>query len=114
MNRRSFLSAILKAGVAAAVLPAATTYARRWVKPAGKNLIEPFWFETSRASFKYDVEYQRMFVESFFFNKSIPGQFLGMDHLEDINCIQVSKPSSMKPIHWEFPSGNLCKSPSGS
>lgn len=32
MNRRSFLAAILKAGVGAAILPAATTYARRWVR----------------------------------------------------------------------------------
>ena len=51
MNRRSFLSALLKAGVAAAVLPAATTYARRWVKERGLILpdysanarIDPSW-----------------------------------------------------------------------
>lgn len=31
-SRRGFLSAILKAGVAAAVLPSAVTYGRKWVK----------------------------------------------------------------------------------
>lgn len=38
MNRRSFLAAILKAGVGAAILPAATTYARRWVRGRGDLL----------------------------------------------------------------------------
>lgn len=34
MNRRGFLSAILRAGVAAAVLPSAATYVRTWKKSA--------------------------------------------------------------------------------
>lgn len=34
MNRRGFLSGIIKAGVAAAILPPALTYARKWVKPS--------------------------------------------------------------------------------
>ena len=35
MTRRGFLSQVLKAGVAAAILPAATTYARsKWIKPS--------------------------------------------------------------------------------
>lgn len=32
MNRRSFLTGMLKAGVASMILPSAATYARRWVK----------------------------------------------------------------------------------
>jgi hypothetical protein len=32
MNRRGFLTSILKAGVAAMVLPSAVTYARQWKK----------------------------------------------------------------------------------
>lgn len=38
MNRRGFLAGILKAGIAAAVLPPALTYARTW-KPIGAGRI---------------------------------------------------------------------------
>ena len=42
MNRRSFLSSVLKAGVAAAILPSATTYLRaQWKKLADSNLWIP-------------------------------------------------------------------------
>lgn len=42
MNRRSFLSSILKAGVAAAVLPSALTYARKW-KVLESGFQVPLW-----------------------------------------------------------------------
>lgn len=38
MNRRSFISGIIRAGVTAAILPPALTYARTW-KPIGGGLI---------------------------------------------------------------------------
>lgn len=40
MNRRGFLSTMLKAAVACAVLPAATTYARTW-KPLPSGIVIP-------------------------------------------------------------------------
>lgn len=40
MNRRGFLTQLLKAGVGAAILPSATTYARRWVRTASGVLID--------------------------------------------------------------------------
>ena len=44
INRRNFLSGIIRAGIAAAVLPAATTYARRWVANYSGILIpNPEW-----------------------------------------------------------------------
>ncbi len=41
MNRRSFISSMLKAAVACAVLPAATTYARAW-KPLASGVVVPY------------------------------------------------------------------------
>jgi hypothetical protein len=38
MNRRGFLTSILKAGVAAMVMPSAVTYARQWKLPASREL----------------------------------------------------------------------------
>lgn len=67
MNRRGFLSSMLRAGVGAAILPAAVTYGRRWIKPAssGRTLwlldwdtIEPYWIQTTRHSFVYDAAYE--------------------------------------------------------
>lgn len=40
MNRRSFLSSIIQAGAAAAILPAAVTYARHW-KRTKAGLVVP-------------------------------------------------------------------------
>lgn len=40
-TRRGFLANILKLGVAAAVMPAATTYARNWVKPSTNKIWVP-------------------------------------------------------------------------
>lgn len=40
MNRRGFLSTMLKVAVACAVLPAATTYARTW-KPLPSGIVIP-------------------------------------------------------------------------
>lgn len=39
MNRRGFLSSMLKAGVGAMILPPALTYARRWVPTSSGILI---------------------------------------------------------------------------
>lgn len=41
MNRRNFLSSILKAGIGAAILPSAVTYARKWIKT--ETLFIPQW-----------------------------------------------------------------------
>lgn len=47
MNRRGFLQAVLKAGIAAAILPSAVTYTRRWVKTPERCLygINPEWID---------------------------------------------------------------------
>lgn len=62
MNRRSFISSMLRAGVAAMVLPSATTYARHWVQPVSRELWvpNPDWINA-----KYEV----LFYVS---NSSIP------------------------------------------
>lgn len=58
MNRRGFLRSMLRAGVAAAVLPPATTYLRaawkqsRIVAPVG------FWMQTERAARCVDQSYE--------------------------------------------------------
>ena len=49
MNRRSFLSNILKAGVSAMILPTAATYTRQWTKPKVESLLyvpNPAYIET--------------------------------------------------------------------
>lgn len=43
MNRRGFITAMLKAGVAAAVLPIATTYARTWRRTEALWVPNPNW-----------------------------------------------------------------------
>lgn len=96
MNRRGFLGAMLKAGVAAMVLPGA---GRKWVTSAAgihfvePKLIVPFWSQTLRSSMAVDQGYlealkqvrpfcpvfetkesisaQKAFVQDFFFNKPI-------------------------------------------
>jgi hypothetical protein len=58
MNRRGFLSSMLKAGVACMVMPSAVTYARsKWVKRSDSEL----------------------FVRSFFFNEPIIGNLSECD-----------------------------------
>lgn len=44
------------AAMAPTVLPAATTYLRRWKRT--DSLIVPYWFQTSRQSFIVDAGYQ--------------------------------------------------------
>lgn len=78
MNRRSFLTRIVGAAVTAAVaptiLPAATTYVRRWKRQG--TLLVPFWKQTIRYSRivtpDYEAAMQKLFVESFFFGKPLP------------------------------------------
>ncbi len=41
MNRRGFLSSILKAGVGAMILPSALTYQRNWIKSTDLYLPNP-------------------------------------------------------------------------
>ncbi len=41
MNRRSFFTKLGLAAASMAILPAATTYARHWVKPANGIIITP-------------------------------------------------------------------------
>ena len=53
MNRRSFLSAILKAGVAAAILPSAVTYARKWKISKESTLLIPIKYGVDVGSFGY-------------------------------------------------------------
>ncbi len=47
MNRRGFLSSIFKFGVAAAVLPPATTYIRTWVKDKSLFIPNPDWTDAN-------------------------------------------------------------------
>jgi hypothetical protein len=42
MNKRSFLSTIIKAAVAPMILPAAVTYGRRWVKQGELYLVKEY------------------------------------------------------------------------
>lgn len=41
MNRRSFLTGILKAGVSAMILPSALTYSRNWKIESNSNIFIP-------------------------------------------------------------------------
>jgi hypothetical protein len=108
MNRRGFLSGVLKAAAVAVaaptILPAAVTYAHRWVKKRNARIItppyDPFWLQTTRFSRIMDDEYhaafmealdptsplykfimeqpqQQAFVDSFFHNKPIPPHLRG-------------------------------------
>lgn len=44
MNRRSFLTGIIAAGISAAILPSALTYERTWKKTAqGLYVLNPDW-----------------------------------------------------------------------
>lgn len=47
MHRRGFLSNIVKAAVVFSILPSASTYARNWVKPIGKDIyvLNPAWID---------------------------------------------------------------------
>ena len=70
MTRRGFLSQILKAGVAAAVLPAATTYARsKWIKP---SVTSNLWipnpaYET--AEYEVFLTHRYLYAESWEYTK---------------------------------------------
>jgi hypothetical protein len=58
MNRRGFLSSILKAGIACAILPSALTYERRWVRTDSGIYIKNIRF--SQLPFylvKYKIDY---------------------------------------------------------
>lgn len=70
MNRRGFLGAMLRAGVAAMALPAAKTYARIWSPPkeiipvrigvdhgTKPETIIAFWYQEQRYSRCYDQAY---------------------------------------------------------
>lgn len=57
-TRRSFFNTILKAGIAAAILPAATTYARKW-KPTNTGIwiTNPEW---ENAPYEFDFHYYKV------------------------------------------------------
>lgn len=40
MNRRSFLTSLIKGAVGCAILPSAVTYARTWKKPTGNLILQ--------------------------------------------------------------------------
>ncbi len=66
-TRRSFLSQMLRAGVAAMVLPAATTYSRIWVPErrivagldVGTDVTVTYWVQTNRSWYCTDEAYRR-------------------------------------------------------
>lgn len=72
MNRRSFLSAMIKAAAGAMILPSAVTYARTW-KPTASGILfrEPrlitgFWIQTSQgARCIIDEEYHKILSKSY-------------------------------------------------
>lgn len=61
MNRRSFFTKFGLAAASMAILPAATTYARHWVKPAADSvlLVNPAWV---------NAEYEISFLNGQLFN----------------------------------------------
>lgn len=69
MNRRGFLSQMLKAGVGAMILPGAARLWKPTIKPV--RFIVPFWFQTERQHRIISEAYQREFVKMFFFGSPL-------------------------------------------
>lgn len=59
MNRRSFLTSIIQAGVGPMILPSAMTYSRRWIQP--KQIIVPHWYQTHLSRRIIDQGYVELF-----------------------------------------------------
>src|SRR5687768_6708835 len=103
MNRRGFLKSILKAGVSAMVLPAATTYARRWVKTnyiwgfvPSPVIVDLNCGSITRAQINHlsSEELQKIFVQDFFYGKSIQDS-IKMHDLEMEMIRTVKPPTSL-------------------
>lgn len=70
MNRRGFLSGMLKLGAAFAILPPASTYSRIWRAERQWKCILPeklhaFWMQTSRMTYCIDLPYRTYLIQNF-------------------------------------------------
>lgn len=92
MNRRSFLSNVLKAGVSIMILPSAVTYGRRWVMQTnGMWTINPIWIN---AQYRFD------FMELPFFVSKV--------ELDPMFCIE-SFEKLYGELNWRRNVGNVIK-----